>query len=161
MKFNVTKLAPSERGKRKRETDSNIYFLSGINSIIKERKKRKTREQERRGLLSISRLRSASCRFSHSFSRNRVSQLRCSYFPPLDKGKRERERIVENRGKSVVNPPPIVARSQIFRLANPSGVSPSSPTSFPRTHSTRKFHLPISVSQEIINNTFTFCSEIF
>lgn len=101
MKFNVTKLAPSERGKRKRETDSNIYFLSGINSIIKERKKRKTREQERRGLLSISRLRSASCRFSHSFSRNRVSQLRCSYFPPLDKGGgRERER---ESSKIVVN----------------------------------------------------------
>lgn len=101
MKFNVTKLAPSERGKRKRETDSNIYFLSGINSIIKERKKRKTREQERRGLLSISRLRSVSCRFSHGFSRNRVSQLRCSYFPPLDKGGgRERER---ESSKIVVN----------------------------------------------------------
>lgn len=151
------------RGKKERERQIRISIFSrgSTYSIIKERKKRKTREQERRGLLSISRLRSVSCRFSHGFSRNRVSQLRCSYFPPLDKGKRERERIVENRGKSVVNPPPIVARSQIFRLANPSGVSSSSPTSFPRTHSTRKFHLPISVSQEIINNTFTFCSEIF
>lgn len=39
MKFNVTKLAPSERGKRKRETDSNIYFLSGINVFNNKRAK--------------------------------------------------------------------------------------------------------------------------
>lgn len=147
------------RGEKERERQIRISIFSrgSTYSIIKERKKRKTREHERRGLLSISRLRSASCRFSHGFSRNRVSQLRCSYFPPLDKGE-EGERIVENRGKSVVNPPPIVARSQIFRLANPSGVSlllnEFSPNSFDPK-------IPISVSQEIINNTFTFCSEIF
>lgn len=159
MKFNVTKLAPSEREKeRERQIRISIFSRGSTYSIIKERKKRKTREQERRGLLSISRLRSASCRFSHSFSRNRVSQLRCSYFPPLDKGKRERERIVENRGKSVVNPPPIVARSQIFRLANPSGLPSPPQRVFPELIRPENSN---SVSQEIINNTFTFCSEIF
>lgn len=102
MKFNVTKLAPSERGKRKRETDSNIYFLSGIN-VFNNKRAKEAKDKgagEARSAIDFT-IRSVSCRFSHGFSRNRVSQLRCSYFPPLDKGGgRERER---ESSKIVVN----------------------------------------------------------
>lgn len=150
------------RGEKERERQIRISIFSrgSTYSIIKERKKRKTREQERRGLLSISRLRSVSCRFSHGFSRNRVSQLRCSYFPPLDKGGgRERER---ESSKIVVNLSwiflPLSRGLRFFAWLTLQGCLPPPQRVFPELIRPENSN---SVSQEIINNTFTFCSEIF